>query len=88
MICGVGHRYGLDPGLVWLWRRPVATDLIRPLAWEPPYAMGAALEKTKRQKDKKKKQNTWTKNDVWLINVNVNIQKWNFGKTTFINGIV
>ena len=85
MTCGVGQMLSSDLALLWLWRRPVATDLIRPLAWEPPYAMGAALEKTKRQK---KKQNTWTKNDVWLINVNVNIQKWNFGKTTFINGIV
>ena len=26
---------------------------IRPLAWEPPYAVGAALEKTKKQKQKK-----------------------------------
>ena len=33
-----------------LWCRPVATDPIRPLAWEPPYAMGAALEKTKKKK--------------------------------------
>ena len=40
---------GLDPALLWLWRRPVATALIRPLAWEPPYAMGVAL---KRQKDR------------------------------------
>ena len=29
-----------------------SSALIRPLAWDPPYAMGAALE---RQKDKKKK---------------------------------
>ena len=35
--------------LLWLWRRPVAPAPIRPLAWEPPYAAGAALE---RQKDK------------------------------------
>ena len=26
---------------------------IRPLAWDPPYATGAALEKTKRQEKKK-----------------------------------
>ena len=30
--------------------------LIRSLAWEPPYAMGAAQEKTKRQKKEKKKK--------------------------------
>ena len=50
MNCGVGHRHGLDPELLWLWRRPVATALIRPLAWELPYAIGVALEKAKRQK--------------------------------------
>ena len=48
--CGVGHRRGSDLVLLWLWRRLVAAALIRPLAWEPPYAVGAAL---KRQKDKK-----------------------------------
>ena len=40
----------LDPALLWLWHRPVATAPIRPLAWEPPYASGAAQEKAKRQK--------------------------------------
>jgi len=54
--CGVGCRRGSDPALLWLWRRPAATALIRPLAWEPPYAVGAALEKAKRQKDKKNKK--------------------------------
>jgi len=47
--CGVGRRCGSDPALLWLWRRPVATAAIRPLAWEPLYAMDADLEKTKRQ---------------------------------------
>jgi len=50
--CDVGRRGGSDPELLWLWSRRVAIALIRPLAWEPPYAMGAALEKTKRQKKK------------------------------------
>ena len=47
MSCGVGRRRGSD--LVWLWRRPATTALIQPLAWEPPYAAGATLEKAKRQ---------------------------------------
>ena len=51
MSCGVGHRHG---SLLWLWRRPAAIAAIRPLAWEPPYAGGAALEKAKRPKKKKK----------------------------------
>ena len=52
MSYAVGYRLGSDPELLWLWRRPVATAPIRPLAWEPPYASGAALEKAKRQKTK------------------------------------
>ena len=44
VTCGVGRRRGLDPKLLWLWRRLAATALIRPLAWEPPYATGAAQE--------------------------------------------
>ena len=54
MSCGIGRRHGLEPALLWLWWRPVATDLIGPLAWEPPYAMGAAL----KEKDKKQKKTT------------------------------
>ena len=54
MSCGVGHRHGLDPVLLWLWHRPVATALIRPLAWESPYAVGAAQEMSKKTKKKKK----------------------------------
>ena len=51
MSCGVGRRYGSDPALLWLWCRPVATAPIRPLAREPPYATGAALEKTEKKKE-------------------------------------
>ena len=40
--------------MLWLWHRPAATALIRPLAWEPPYAEGAALKRKKKPKDKKK----------------------------------
>ena len=49
MSCGVGRRRSSDPTLLWLWRRPVATAPIGPLAWELPHASGAALEKAKRQ---------------------------------------
>ena len=41
-----------DLALLWLWHRPVATAPIRLLAWEPPYAKRAALEKAKRFKKK------------------------------------
>ena len=44
MSSGVSRRRGLDPALLWLWRRPAATALIRPLAWELPYAVGTAIK--------------------------------------------
>ena len=53
MSCGVGHRWGSDLTLLWLWPGPADAAPIGPLAWEP-HAMGAAL---KRTKDKKKKKN-------------------------------
>ena len=43
MSCSVGCRYHPDPMLLWFWCRPAAADLIRPLAWELPNAVGAAL---------------------------------------------
>ena len=52
MSCGVGHRHGLDPTLLWLWCRPEATAHIRPLAWEPPYAEGVALKKKRKSHQK------------------------------------
>ena len=58
MSCGVGRRRGLDPEMLWLWRRLAATASIRPLAQESPYATGAAL------KDKKKKKKRM---GMWLI---------------------
>ena len=54
MSSGVGCRCGSDPALLWPWCRPVATAPTGPLAWKPPYARGAALEKTKKKKKRKK----------------------------------
>ena len=51
MSFGVGHRRNLDLTLMWLWCRLAGAALIRPLAWEPPYATGKALKiKQKNQK--------------------------------------
>ena len=52
MSCGIGHRRGSNLVWLWLWQRPAAVAPIQPLAGELPYAMGAALKKTKK-KDKK-----------------------------------
>ena len=67
MSCGVGFRRGSDPTLLWLWHRLAATALIRILAWEPPYAAGAAQEMAKRQK---KKNNI--NFELWFFNIPVN----------------
>ena len=44
-----------DLVLLWLWCRPAAVAPIQPLAWELPYAVGAALKSQKKKKKKKKK---------------------------------
>ena len=49
---GVGRRCSSDPALLWLWCRPVATAPVGPLAWEPPYTTGVALEKAKKKTQK------------------------------------
>ena len=53
MSCGIGPRCGSDLVLLWLWRRLAAVALIRPLAWEPPYAAGVALKSKKKKKKRK-----------------------------------
>ena len=55
MSCGVGHRHGSDPTLLWLWCRPAATAPNGPLAWEPLYATGAAV-KSKKQASKQERK--------------------------------
>ena len=47
MSCGVGCGRGSDPALLWLWCGPAAAAPMRPLAWEPPCAMGVALKSKK-----------------------------------------
>ena len=57
MNCGVGFRCYSDPMLLWLCYGPAATAPLGPLAWEPPYAPGEALERQKKKKKKKRKKN-------------------------------
>ena len=56
MGCGTGCKHSLDPTLLWLWCRLATAALIRPLAWEPPYATSAAL-KSKKQQQKTPSEN-------------------------------
>ena len=69
MSCDVGRRRGLDRTLLCLRRRPAATALIRPLAWEPPYATEAAVEKAKRPKQNTTKQNQKQNQNPLLIHL-------------------
>ena len=55
LIPGLAQRVK-DPTLPWLWRRPAATALIGPLAWELPYASGVTLKRPKKKKRKKRKE--------------------------------
>ena len=52
-----------------------ATALIRPLTWEPPYTLGAALEKIK----KKKKKNPIA--EAWVIGSIPGLVQWVMGSS-------
>ena len=73
MSCGVGRSHSLDLMLLWLWYRLAAVAVIRPLAWELPYAVGAAL--------KRKKKNQVEYKNQWFSNV----RQWLY-KTLVIYG--
>ena len=59
MSCGVGHRCGSDPALLWLWCGLAATALIRPLAMchgcSPP-----------QKKEKKRERETYLLLPTWI----------------------
>ena len=52
MSCGAGNGHSSDLALLWLWCRLAATATIGPLAWEPPYVMGTALKRQKKNNNK------------------------------------
>jgi len=66
--CGVGQRCISAPALLWLWCRLAATALIRPLAWEPPYATGATLKsKTNKKKNLKEKNKSFSYSLLYFL---------------------
>ena len=67
--CGVGHRSGLDPILLWLGYRSAATAPIRPLARELLYPTGVALKSKKISAT----ASFDTKEDKWLQEQEVSI---------------
>ena len=71
----------------WLWCRPVAVAPTGPLAWEPPYALGAALKRQKDQKYKNKKilkrqmslngsEGSWRPNRGWIWRMKTLLRGW------------
>ena len=52
LIPGLAH-WVKDLALLWLWCRPASSALIRPIALEPPYAMGSSPKMAKKKKKKK-----------------------------------
>ena len=57
VTCGVGHRRGWDPELLWLWCGLAARSSDSTPS-EFPYAMGAAQKKKgKKKKERERKKN-------------------------------
>ena len=56
MSCDVGCRCAWDLMLLWLRYRLAAIAPIQSLAWESPYAAGAALKSEKKKKKEKEKE--------------------------------
>ena len=65
MSCGVGRRRSSN--LTLLWHRLVAAAQILPLAWELPYALGAALKRKKEKKKRKKKGGSDVNEDLTAL---------------------
>ena len=75
--------------LLWLWHRLAAVALIRPLAWEPPYAVIAALKRKKKKKKRRKKQTNKIHNSLFIItqckSIFINNNK---KKELFLNAVI
>ena len=71
------RRHSSDPVLLWLWCRLAAVAPLPSLAWEPPCAMGAALEK-KRKKQRKKKKKELPTTNIFSKCGNLNISNLTF----------
>ena len=61
-------------GCLWLWRKLAAVALNQPLAWEAPYAKGAALKRNKKKKDQKK-------TDIQITEFGYLLEMTNWSKT-------
>ena len=82
MSCGVGHRCGLDLALLWLWYRPAAVALIRPLTWELPYAAPVAPKSKSKTNKKRLLKYSWSLNNMGLNCVDLLIYGFSIANTT------
>ena len=55
----------MDLAWLWLWHMLAAAALIQPLAWELPYAVGAAFKSKKKKKKTGKKFKTISYGEVF-----------------------
>ena len=63
--CGVvGCRCSSDPMLLWLWHRPAAMALIRPLALELPCVVSVVLKKQASKQKQPLKNSLWKKAEI------------------------
>ena len=67
MSYGVGRRGSSDLALLWLWHRSAAAAPTGPLAWELPYAVGAALKIQKKKIMHVKSLGASTGGKLWLV---------------------
>ena len=86
MSCVIAGRCGSYLALLWLWCRLEATALIRPLAWEFPYATCIAL--IKRQKAKKKKRLCLPKGTCGGDTGSDGLEDWDWHMHTEIHGMI
>ena len=61
MSCSVGHRFGSDLVLLWLWCRLAA--------WEFPYALGVDLKGPPSKKQTKKSQKAKTQSTKTKLHI-------------------
>ena len=55
VTCGVGHRRGSDPELLWPWHRLEATAPTGPLGLGTSICHGRGSKKRERQKERKER---------------------------------
>ena len=69
-------RRSSDPKLQWLWCGWAAVAPIRPLAWELPYATGAALKSKKKKQKQKTKKNLKLNGNIMITNLRLVLKLW------------